>query len=331
MAANPNQAMNCKLILFFYSCLFFLQGAAQKGERTARDRTLLELDAAALYVRNEAAISLDSALLVSSKHHNFSRISVIAEGLDPQFCDRYGGWIVSDHVDSFIRIFPGIVGSEKLKAEWLAGAWYAFQPGSSNYRKAIERLAQTRDEAKREGDLEMEAQSYCLLSKAYYMLGDTANGNHWYFAIINDPAFSRLTALQAKARKYLGIYGPFTPQMAKLRMASLMGAFRQYQLLGDTGNQVNTLMDMAYQRFAGGDAKGSQETALQVLNLQKAWGFPNLQFTTDLLAYLSGFFGDDAGTLKYSLAALDAVEITGDEYSKPHVYLRIAHAYEQIA
>jgi two-component sensor histidine kinase len=316
-----------KLITILCGCLCFLNSNAQKADNTTRDRTALELQAAALYVREEATVSLDSTLLLSAGHLGSSRIPVIAEGLDTTFCDRYGGWITSGNVDSFIRILPAIRRPDQLKATWLIGAWYAFQPGPANYRKAVEWLVQAKDDAKRAGDLEMEAQSYCLLSKAYYRLGDTVNGNNCYFAVIRNPSFSRLVSVQVKVRKYVGIYGPFTPQMAKLRMDCLTSALHGYERLGDTGNQVNTLMDIAYQRFAGGDVKGSQEAALQSLHLEKAWRFPWSQYTNDLLAYLRAFLVDDAEALKYAMAALDAIEITRDRYSRPNAYLRIAHEY----
>ena len=297
------------------------------GEHSTRDRTVLELQAAALYVRLEATVSLDSALLLMVGHLGSSRLPVIAEGLDAGFCDRYGGWIASGNVDSFIRVLPMIGRPDQLKATWLIGAWYAFQPGPTNCQKALEWLMRAKNDAERSGDIEIEAQSYCLLSKAYYRLGDTVKGNNSYFAIIREPSFSRLDLAQAKARKYVGIYGPFTAQMAKLRMDCLTSAVHRYEQLADTGNQVNALMDIAYQRFAGGDVKGSQETALQSLRLEKAWRFPWSQFSNDLLAYLEEFLGDEAEALRYAMAALDAVEKTNDRYSRPHAYLRIAHEY----
>ncbi len=330
MAANAQQAMIRKLIPFMCGCLCFLQGAAQKDERTARDRTLLELDAAALYVRSGATIPLDSALLISSRHLSISRLPVIGEGFDPTFCRRYGQWISSGNVDSFIHVLPALGSTDQSKGKWLIGAWYAFQPAASNYRKAVEWLIQTKQAASLAGDLELEAQSDCLLSKAYYMQGDTLNGNRCYFAVIKNPALSRFASLQAKARKYVGIYGPFTPQMAKLRLDGLTSALDQYRLLGDTGNQVNTLMDIAYQRFAGGDEKGSEACALQSLRLQKAWSFPDAEYTNDLLAYLRDFLGDNAGGLQYAMASLEAVESTKDRFFEPQACARMALNYKQL-
>jgi two-component system, sensor histidine kinase PdtaS len=317
------------LITILCGCFSLLRGDAQMSENNMRDRTILELQAAALYVREEATISLDSALFLSAGRVGSSRIAVIAEGLDAAFCDRYGGWIASGNVDSFIRALPTIGRPEQLKATWLIGSWYAFQPGPGNYRKAVEWLMRAKDDAKRAGDMEMEAQSHCLLSKAYYRQGDTVNGNSSYFSVIRDLSFSQLT-LQAKARKYVGMYGPFTPQMAKLRMDCLTSALHLYEQLADTGNQVNSLMDIAYQRFAGGDVKGSREAALQSLRLEKAWRFPWSQYTSDLLTYLAEFLGDAAGALKYGLAALDAVEVTDDRYSRPNEYERIARVYNRL-
>ncbi|HXB08072.1 MAG TPA: histidine kinase dimerization/phosphoacceptor domain -containing protein [Puia sp.] len=315
------------LTLVLYACCCFLRGNAQNGDRAARDRTILELDAAAIYVRSDATVPLDTALLISSAHLGLNRIDVIAEGFDAVFCDRYGGWINTGNVDSFIRILPNLGSSDQVKAKWLIGAWYAFQPGASNYRKAVEFLSQTKEVEKRAGDPEIEAQSDCLLSKAYYMLGDTINGNRCYFAVIDNPSFSQLTAIQAKARNYVGIYAPFTPQMAKFRMDCLTSALDQYRQLRDTGNQVNTLMDIAYQRFAAGDANGSQDAALQCLGLEKAWRYPWTQHTNDLLAYLRGFLGDLAGALQYAMAELAAVDRTNDKFLQPHMYLRIAWTY----
>ena len=327
MATDPHQAMIRNLIVILCGFLCFLPGYAQMGDNLMRDRTVLELHAAALYVKEEATISLDSALLISAGHLGSSRMPVIAEGLDAAFCDRFGGWVTSGNVDSFIRVLPTIDRPYQLKATWLIGAWYAFQPGPANCRKAVEWLMRAKNDANRTGDIEMEAQSYCLLSKAYYRLVDTVRGNGCYFAVGTNPLFSRLDLVQAKARKYVGMYGPFTPQMAKLRMDCLTGALLRYEKLADTGNQVNALMDIAYQRFAGGDVKGSQEAALQSLRLENAWRFPWSQYTDDLLAYLREFLMDEAEALKYALAALDAVEKTADRYSRANAYLRIAHEY----
>jgi two-component sensor histidine kinase len=327
MAADPDKNMIRNWIFILGASCCTLQAGAQRADSNSRNRTTLELDAAALYVRSDATVPLDTALLIGSGHLNISRIAVIGEGLDPAFCSRYGGWIVNGNVDSFIHILPGISAPDQLKGRWLVGAWYAFQPGAINYRKAVELLRQTMEEAKRIGDLEIEGQSDCLLSKAYYMLGDTINGNHFHFAVTKNPAFSRMPALQAKARNYVGIYAPFTPQMAKFRMDCLTSALQQYQLLRDTGNQLNTLMDIGYQRFAAGNPNGAQDAALQCLGLEKVWHYPWTQHTNDLLAYLRGFLGDVAGALEYAMVELDAVDRTNDRFFEPHVYERIASSY----
>ena len=132
MATDPHQAMIRNLITILCGCFSLLRGDAQMSENNMRDRTILELQAAALYVREEATISLDSALFLSAGRLGSSRIPVIAEGLDAAFCDRYGGWIASGNVDSFIRVLPTIGRPDQLKATWLIGAWYAFQPGPGN-------------------------------------------------------------------------------------------------------------------------------------------------------------------------------------------------------
>ncbi|HET7002409.1 MAG TPA: hypothetical protein VFI33_13900, partial [Puia sp.] len=287
--------MKRSLIYFLCGCCWLLRANAQSGDKTARDRTILELSTAALYVRSDASISLESALTIYSTHFGLNQMAVIGEGLDETFCEKYGQWMRNGNVDSFSRIIPTLKLTEQLKAKWLIGAWYAFQPDNSSYHKSVEILSQVRDAAIREGDAEMEAQCDCLLSKDYYMLGDTARGRQYYFSVVRNPAFSRAANIQAKANKYIGIYGPFISPMAKIKMAGLTTAYQQYQQLKDTGNQLNIMMDIAYQRFAGGDLKGSWEAALKSLQLQKDWSFPYTQYSYDLMAFLKEFEGDHAG------------------------------------
>jgi len=316
-----------KWILLFGACCCACRLSAQQADKDSRDRTILQLATVALYVHTDATVPLDTALIIRSSQLGLSRLSIIGEGLDPAFCARYGGWVNNGNIDSFRRIVVGLDTPDRLKANWLIGAWYAFQPGDVNYRKAVALLTATREEARRAGNPEMEAQSDCLLSKAYYMLGDTVNGDRFYFTIVANPAFSRLASIQAKARTYVGIYAPFSPQMGKLRLDCQTDALRLYQSLGDTGSQVSTLVDIAYKRFVAGDVNGSRQAALQSQVLGKAWHFPWSQDSNDLLAYLQSFVGDNASALKYAMAELDAVERTNDQFLQPSAFVRLGMIY----
>ncbi|TDW96359.1 two-component sensor histidine kinase [Dinghuibacter silviterrae] len=292
----------------------------------AGQRTMLELGAAAITVTTQGRVLLDSTLILVSQYHGVSRSSVITEGFDDDFCARYAGWVRTGNVDSIIKVLPGLGGDIQTRVRILLGAWYAYQPGAEHYRMAITELTM----AQHEKGIEWAAQAYCLLMKAYYMLGDTARGNAWYLSFLHHPEFSNLAALQAKVRKYAGVFCPFRPGTTGFRLQCLSEALSRYQALKDTGNQVNTLMDIAYLRFAGGDPVGSQQAARQALSLEKAWGFPYTQYTYDLLAFLKIFASQYSEALPLAMECVKATEATHDRLYSAHAYLRVADVVQQL-
>jgi len=313
--------------LLFILLLAKAETVSGQALRNGDTIAFLKLNAADRQVLSYGHLSLDSTLIVICREHGLSPAPVVLEGMDDAFTRGYSRWMNTGHVDTLLALLPGLDAAGRAEGKLLIGAWYAFQPGPANYRKAIAFLLQTKQEANRLGKPEWEAQCYCLLGKAYYMIDDTANGKKWFQALAANPLFKGMDAIQAKALSYAGMYCPFMPETHRYRLDCLTAAEKRYSLLKDTGNQVNALMDLAYMRFASRDVPSSNETAARALKLQQAWNFPYTQYCYDLLAFLRKFQGDYAGSLQMALASLKATELTADRWFLPRSYARIGDVY----
>lgn len=326
LAVASNMLTRCLLILF---SLGVLTASGQKKEQPFQ-RARLEVSAAGVTVVTQGRVLLDSTLILSAGFSKMSRVPVITEGFDSALCTRYAGWMDTGNADSMAAAVQNLDKDVRTPVRILLGAWYAFQPGAVHYHKAIEQLNMARVEAEKMGKMEWQAQAGCLLMKAYYMLEDTVTGNYWYYFFIRNPAFANLTALRAKTQNYAGIFCPFRPETTGFRLQCLSAALLNYQFLKDTGNQINTLMDLAYLRFANGDPQGAEKAAEQSLQLQEAWHFPYKQYCYDLLAFLKVFAGRYSDALKLAVASLNATEATNDRIYISHVYLRMADVLQQL-
>jgi two-component sensor histidine kinase len=307
-----------------------ISATGQSSTRKADPKTVLELSSAYLQVINEASFSLDSALILASRFRHINPASVITEGMDERFCSLYGRWMSAAYVDSLVRLLPLSKEAARAQCRMLIGAWYDFQPGAGNYRKALAFLKAAGQDAKRLGRKDWEAQCFCLMSKACYMLGDTTGGNSYYFTLMRDPAFDGQEAIRAKASNYTGMYYPFLSRTNHFRVNCLSDALTRYQRLKDTANQVNTLMDLAYMSFASGDPRASEAYALRSLRLQEDWHFPDTQYTYDLLSFLYAFKGAYASAIQAAFAELNAGTATGDDHIVASAEDRIALNYVHI-
>ncbi len=308
--------------------LYCIVADGQLPPRHTDGKTLLKLRAADIQVNTEAQLSLDSTQILAARYFSISPVSVITEGMNDAFCASHSKWMDHGYVDSATALLPLMGAADRTELRLLIGAWFAFQPGNSNYRKAIFYLEQVLVEAKRLGRREWEAQAYCLLSKSYYMMGDTLNGKKWYASCVDRSDFIGMTDIQARVRSYAGMYCPFMPQTHRFRLDCLSQALVRYRQLKDTGNQVNTLMDISYMSFAAGDVHASEEAAMQSLQLLHDWKFPYTQYCYDLLAYLKDFKGEYGASLSMALSALKATESTGDRWFLPRAYYRVSGEFE---
>jgi len=307
-----------------------LAGAGRAtGQTLRRGDTLafLKLNAADRQVLNYGHLSLDSTLIVICREYGMSPAPVITEGMNDAFTASHSRWMENGHVDSLLALLPGLDAPGRAEGKLLIGAWYAFQPGPANYRKAIAVLTQARDEAIRLVKPGWEAQCDCLLGKAYFMLGDTAGGKKWFGVLASNPLFNRMEGLQAKALSYAGMYCPFMPETHRYRLDRFAEAERRYGGLKDTGNEVNALMDLSYLLFISQDARSSEEAASRALTLQKAWNFPYTQYCYDHLAFLRKYQDDYVGALQLAMASLKTSESTADRWFLPRAYSRIGDAY----
>lgn len=313
---------------FLFGLLFTTAGTVS-GQALDSQRSIafLKLNAADRQVLNYGYLSLDSTLIVACREHGISPALVITEGMNDAFTTSYSRWMNTGYVDSLLALLPELDAAGRAEGTLLIGAWYAFQPGRANYRKAIAFLLQARQEANRWGKPEWEAQCYCLLGKAYYMLGDTAGGRKWFGALAGNPSFKGMDAVQAKALSYAGMYCPSMPETYQYRLDCLTEAEKRYSLLKDTGNQINALMDLSYMRLALYDASSSEEAATRALKLQQVWNFPYTQYCYDHLAFLRKYQDDYTGALQLALASLKATESTADRWFLPRAYSRIGDVY----
>lgn len=312
------------------SLLGITTAVAGQSPTPAYQKAVLELSAANVQVSNEAAFSLDSALILASSFRHLNPAPVITERMDELFCTAHGQWMSAVHTDSLIRMLPILQVSDRVQMCMLIGAWYDFQPGVVNYQKALGYLKEAQGDAKRLGRKDWEAQCLCLLSKGCYMLGDTVKGNAYYFALMRDPAFANQEAIRAKASKYAGMYYPFLSQTNHFRLQCLSDALWRYQGLKDTGNQVNILMDLAYMSFASGDAHASQGYALRSLRLQGDWKFANTQYTNDLLTFLYVYKGESDSAINTAFAELATATAMDDIHSIASAEGRIGNIYSHI-
>ncbi len=307
-----------------------LKVIGQQDKETAIQRTMLQMSAASLTVITQGLILLDSTVILNAQYRSISRIPVITEGFDTTFCKQYAGWMKTGNVDSMVAALPRMDRNIRIPARLMVGAWYAFQPGTEHYRKAIEQLTIADNEAEKMGNTEWTAEARCLLMKAFYMLTDTAKGNFWYVSIIHNPGFTDLPELQAKTRSYAGVFCPFLRETTGFRLNCLSDALARYQILKDTGNQINTLMDIAYLSFAAGNPTGANTTAEESLRLQDAWHFPFKQYSYDLLAFLKTINNEYGDALKLAMETLKAVEATNDRFYIAHAYVRIARSSQEL-
>lgn len=315
-------------------CLFFLQifGKlfAQNYKNQNDVRTTLQLSSAFYTVVSNAAVLLDSSLILYSKSLRLSRIPVITEGIDDPYCSTHCQWIDNGNVDSIKKELVSLTGVDLTRTLLLIGAYYAFQPGPSNYNTAIRYLLLAKREADKSENLAWSAQASILIGKSYFMLDNTAAGRQWFDKVTGNAALQSMPDIQSKAWNYQGMFCPFQPQLTDFRLGCLDKALVLYKQLNDTGNQINAWMNTAYLSFAGTKVRESEQAALRSIALQKSTYFKSKQYTYDLLSFLKVIKSDYSGTLYYALEALNHAEQTKDSLALPHIYYRLANCYARI-
>jgi two-component sensor histidine kinase len=288
-------------------------------------RTILQLNSAFIYVVRVARISMDSALILASRSHHMSRVPLITEGIDDGWCPDHCQWMDIGKVDSIKSGLRRLRSADHARDLLLIGAYYAFQPGESNYRESIKFLLLAKTETEKLGLSHLTAESLCLLSKANLMLFDVASSKKWFNQLVSNPSFSGETKILAKAWNYQDIYSPFLPELNQYRIDCANKALQYYRQSSDLGNQINTLMNIAYMSFAMGKPQQSDTVAKQSLKLQEAIHFPYTQYSYDLLTYLAPFTSGLPQGLQFALQAIHSAEITNDTAIIPHLYNRMVY------
>ena len=322
--------MLIKLIYLFGVLLAFdgeLSAQSPASDKWSDQRTILQLNAAFVYVVRVARISMDSTLILASRSHHLSRAPVITEGIDDAWCPDHCQWMDNGKVDSIKSGLRRLRSADHARDLLLTGAYYAFQPGENNYRESIKFLLLAKTETEKLGLWHLNAESLCLLSKANLMLYDVASSKKWFNQLISNPSFSGDTKILAKAWNYQDIYSPFLPDLNQYRIDCANKALQYYRQSGDLGNQINTLMNISYMSFAMGKPPQSDTVAKQSLKLQESIHFPYTQYSYDMLAFLAPFTSSLSKGLQYALQAIHSAESTNDSAIMPHLYNRMVYLH----
>ena len=322
--------MPIKLIyLLSLSLAFGSELSAQNpaSNKWVDQKTILQLNSAFIYVVRVAGISIDSALILASRSHHMSRVPVITEGIDETWCQDHCQWMDIGKVDSVKSGLLRLRGADHARDLLLIGTYYAFQPGENNYRESIKFLLLAKTETEKLGLSHLTAESLCLLSKANLMLYDVASSKKWFNQLVSNPSFSGDTKILAKAWNYQDIYSPFLPDLNQYRIDCANKALQYYRQSGDLGNQINTMMNIAYMSFAMGKPQQSDTVAKQSLKLQESIYFPYTQYTYDMLAFLAPYSSGLPQGLQYAFQAIRSAESTNDTTVIPHLYNRVVYLH----
>ena len=322
--------MLIKLIYLFSVLLAFDAELYAQNPATntwSDQRTILQLNSAFVYVVRVARISMDSALILASRSHHMSRVPLITEGIDDAWCPDHCKWMDNGKVDSIKSGLRRLRSADYARDLLLIGAYYAFQPGENNYRESIKFLLLAKTETEKLGLSHLNAESLCLLSKAYLMLYDVASSKIWFNQLISKPSFSDDTKILAKAWNYQDIYSPLLPELNQYRIDCANKALQYCRQLRDLGNQINTLMNIAYMSFAMGKPTQSDTVAKQSLKLQESIHFPYTQYSYDMLAFLAPYTSGLHQGLQFALEAIRSAETTNDTTIIPHLYNRVVYLH----
>lgn len=316
---------SCILVMLF---LLRVPVAAQQNtlDKWSETRTLLQLNAAYITVSRHAVVLLDSSLILAANGRKLSRVPVITEGIDDDYCRNNCSWIDRGKADSVINRLTGKENREEARSLLLLGAYYAFQPGAADYEKAITFLQKAKAMAMHQGWYNWVSESYCLLGKASFMLVKVEEGKRWM-----DSAFHTADKkIRAKALNYAGTFCPFMPETHAYRIKCLQDALLLYQQTGDKGNQCNVLTNLGYMNFAAKDIALSLQATKQSLQLQRAICFPYTYYTSDLLVYLFMMKGEYPEMISQLSTTIIETEKMHDTSMLVHLYYRAGWAHVQL-
>jgi len=319
--------VSCAWYACMLSCLSFGQSRMAKRDH---DITLLQVSSGFYTVEKNATVDLDSSLLITSQWHKLSRVPVIAEGIDDHYTSTNCRWMDKNNSGSVRKKLADLKGADQARLSLLIGAYYAFHPGFAT--KYIDSGIFYLTLAKKMCDnlhlVAWSLQCSCLLGKCYFKRNDIPTGTKWFKIITDNANQISEQDIIAKAWNYEGMYCPFLANTTSFRIDCLRKALTIYKSLNDNGNQINTLMNIAYLSFANRQIKDSEEAAMASLALQKALHFTYNQYTYDLLAYLEVIKSDFPRHLTFSLNAVSAAESNKDSLALGHFYAKVATSYD---
>jgi len=279
-----------RTILVYFACLFPVIAKSQNIKtEIGRDRALLQVSSGFYTVEKNATVDLDSSLLITSRWHKLSRAIIITEGIDDNYSKKNCRWMDKNSTDSVRKLMTKLKGADQARLALLIGAYYSFHP-AFDIKYIDSGIFYLTLSKKICDNLHLSGWSFqcaCLLGKCYFKRNDIPTGKIWFKTITDNAKRFADQIVIAKAWNYEGMYCPFLSNTTDFRLNCLRKALTIFKSLNDTGNQINTLMNIAYLSFANRQIKDAGDAANASLALQIAARFPNTQYTYDLLAYLN--------------------------------------------
>lgn len=317
------------LLLFFFSAFTPISFGQNVALPLDYNKTLLQISSGFYTVEKQASVDLDSSLLITSQWHKLSRVSVIAEGIDDDYTSKNCHWMDKRNCDGVKKTLAKVRGLEHARLSLLLGAYYAFYPGFNRVQidSSIFYLMLAKKECDQLNLTKWSLHCSLLLGKCYFKANNVPEGIKWFKTVTDKTANNSGHQIAAKAWNYEGMYCPFLVTNNTFRIDCLNKALVIYEQINDKGNQINTLMNIAYLNFANRDIKGSELAANRSLTLQKSNHFMSYQYTYDLLAYFEIVKSDYPKVLNMGLEAVKYAEANKDSLALGHFYERVAASY----
>ncbi|WP_162996283.1 histidine kinase dimerization/phosphoacceptor domain -containing protein [Mucilaginibacter celer] len=302
--------------------------AAQVPDSSPNNKALMLLSSAFITVSREAAIDLDSSLVLTAKYHHLSRAVLISEGIDDAYAIKCCRWIDDRNTSVPENEIKQLHGSRKVRLQMLLGAYYAFQPGfrKSDTKRGIYwlRLAEKGNNVVNNHNWGMHIN--CLLGKCYLKSGAIGRAKECFRKVTASPYFTD-QRIVAKAWNYEGMYTPFLPSTSGMRIIFLTRACKLFFRVRDEGNRANALANIAYLNFARQNFRDAEMAAMESLRVQRYAGIPYSHYTTDLLSLIAQMKGNYVGHLRWALESIRSANFSGDHMELALFYARVGDAY----
>ncbi|MFC3559054.1 tetratricopeptide repeat-containing sensor histidine kinase [Pedobacter jamesrossensis] len=314
------------LIIFF---VFIFKVEAQTKVTSMPDQWLLSQLSLNYYtVVQEGLVDLDSSLIKVCQLNGLSRWSVMTQGFGNRL-SQYQRWVDLRDPSIAEKMLESLSGEAHLKLALLLGAYYAFEPSNNNSKNqkfGLTYLMIAERESLAMGSWFWLSQARCLKGKSYFKNGNLKQGILTFNQLIAECEKRNDRVMLAKACDYLGSYAPPSAETIGMKVGNTMRASQIYKQNKNIRGEINSLQNLGYLFFVIKDFKKAETSATESLNLQQKIHFKYTHYTTDLLALLADFKGNNSENLKYGLASVKSAQATKDSLGLGYFYRRVGES-----